>query len=169
MQVTKVIATATDKFGRLLVKIYRYGTIDVQTPVQVNPPGLDSNPIKDMVAIYGTTDDKGTRVIVGYMNKNQITKPGETRLYSTDADGNLKTYIWCKNDGKINLGGAADNVVRFKGLDDALNKELVGLIPQLQLELTNIAAGIAAAGGTYTPGTLTCDIDESKAINITTE
>lgn len=169
MQTTKVISTLHDAMNRLLIKVYRYGTSDVQTPLQANPAGIDSNPIKDMVAVYAATDDKGTKVIIGYLNKNQLSQPGEARMFSTDADGNIKTFVWVKNDGKIQLGGTANNLVFYAAMNDAINKTLIGLVPQLQLELTKIATGIVAGGGTYTPGTLTCDLSAAKTLKITTE
>lgn len=169
MQVTKTINTLLDNLGRTMVKVYKYGISDVQTPKQVSPFGLDSNPIKDMVAIYSKTDDAGTNIIIGYFNKNQLSQVGENRLYSTDENGNLKTFIWLKNDGKIQLGGTDNNLVLHAALNDALNKALVGLVPQIQQQLALIATGIAAGGGSYTPGTLTCNLDAAKTLNITTE
>lgn len=164
MQTLKVIASTLDKLGRRLVKAYRYGVIDVQTPLQANPPGLDSSPIKDMVAVYSKTDEDGTRAIVGYFNKNQVAAEGESRLYSIDANGNLKTYIWLKNTGTMELGGNADNAIRYS----PLSSELDNFKTQIQDELVKIATGITTAGGAYTPGTLTIDISASKITTIKT-
>ena len=164
MQTFKVILSSLDSLGRRLVKGYRYGNIDVRTPLQANPSGFDSNPIKDMVAIYSNTDNKDTNIIVGYLNKNQLADSGEARVYSTDSEGNLKTYIWLKNNGNIELGGTADYAVRFTALQTAL-EDMVTIINE---NLPLIASGIVAGGGTYTPIDVILDLTPAKITTITT-
>lgn len=163
MELSAIISTSIDKFTRRLIKVRRFGNDDVQEPFQANNAGIDSNPIKDMVAVYSSTSENGKNVIIGYLNKNQIADSGEVRIYSTDENGQLKTFVWVTNEGKIELGGVADNAVMYSKLNGAINEALTGLVPQLQIELTKIAAGIAAGGGSYTPGTLSCDLSESKS------
>lgn len=156
--------SSLDSLGRRLVKAYRYGSIDVQTPLQASPYGIDSAPIKDMVAVYSKTDNDDTNIVIGYFNKNLLAQQGETRLFSTDANGNLKTFIWLKNDGQMELGGTADHAVRYQKLQDGLDA-MVNLINQNQIL---IQAGIAAAGGSYTPINVTLNILASKINTITT-
>lgn len=164
MQTLKVILSNLDSLGRRLVKAYRYGSIDVQTPLQASPYGLDSAPIKDMVAVYSKTDNDDTNVVLGYFNKNLLAQEGEVRLFSTDSNGSLKTYVWVKNDGNIQLGGSADNAVRYSKLNMGLQQFKV----DMQAELVKIAAGIVAGGGTYTPATLNIDVSASKINTIKT-
>jgi len=64
----------------------------------------------------------------------------------------------------LQLLGDADNAVRFAPLDSNLQS----LVSSIQCELVKIATGIAAAGGSYTPGTLSLDIDAAKIDEIKT-
>lgn len=147
-----------------ILKVLRMGKNDVQTSFEAAPYGVDSNPIKDMEAIYGKTTKAGKTVILGYINKNQLAAVGENRIYSTDSNGNLKFYVWLKNDGTCELGGDADNGVRYS----PLNSELTAFKNALQAELTLIQAGIASAGGSYSPSTLSLDISQAKIDEIKT-
>jgi len=164
MQLTKVISTSIDKVSRRLVKILRFGNNDVQEPFQANNFGVDSNPIAGMVAVYSATSENGANVIVGYLNKNQMANPGEIRIFSTDSDGNLKTYLWLTADGEIKIGGDIDNAMRYSPLKD----ELDNFKTQIQAELVKIATGITGVGGAYVPGTLTIDISGAKINEIKT-
>lgn len=131
MNFVKVISTELDSLQRRVIKILRFGKGDFQTPDQIAPHGIDSNPVKDMIAIYAPTEQKGEAVIIGYLNKNMLAAVGETRLYSTDADGALKIYAWLKNDGTMELGGNAKHLARFEELKsgyDQLKTDLNNLI-----------------------------------------
>lgn len=112
MNLIKTISTKLTNAVRF-VKFLRMGDNDIQEVEQVAPYGVDSNPIKDMVALYAPTLQQGNAVVVGYINKNQIADVGETRIFSTDSDGELKTYIHLLNDGVMEIGGDADFMVRF--------------------------------------------------------
>ena len=111
--ISKVISTQEDSEIRRLVKVLGLGSDDVQEVLQVAPYGDDSNPIKDMIAVYSQTNDSGESVIIGYVNKNQIADVGEKRIFSTDADGNVVMALHLKNDGTAEFGGNADNLVRY--------------------------------------------------------
>jgi hypothetical protein len=112
-----------------------------------------------MVAIYSETGEKGKTIIVGYINKNQLADVGETRLYSTDETGLLKTYCWLKNDGSIELGGNTNNLVRYIPLNAGLQAE-VNLI---NAELVKIAAVLnSLIPGSYTVLPIQIDISTSK-------
>ena len=105
-----------------LIKFARYGKSDIQESKSVSPYGIDSNPITEMVGLYIKTDVQGENILVGYINKNAITKVGELRLFSTDANGVLKTYLHFKNDGFIEFNGDEDNLVRFSELKTAYDE-----------------------------------------------
>lgn len=122
MNTVKVISTEIDNLKRRVVKFLRMGKFDVQTSIEVSPVGIDSNPVKDMVAIYAETGIKGKTFIIGYLNKNQLADIGELRLYSTDADGGEKFYTWLKNDGTMEIGGNTKNMVRFQELKDGFDE-----------------------------------------------
>lgn len=158
MQYTTVISTAKDAAKRLLVKVRRYGKDDVQTPTQAAPYGIDSNPIAGMKAIYSPTTESGKNVIIGYINKDHLSDVGEVRLFSTDSNGALKTYVWLKKNGDIQLGGNTDNLVKYTPLNTSMEQLQLFITQQLAL----IATGIATGGGSYTPGVLDIDISGSK-------
>jgi hypothetical protein len=50
------------------------GKSDVRECIEVSPYGIDSNPIKDMIALYGPTGENGKDVIIGYLNKNRTAE-----------------------------------------------------------------------------------------------
>jgi hypothetical protein len=122
MNFTKVISTKFDDTKRLLVKFLRMGKSDVQECIEVSSYGVDSNPVKDMVALYVPTGETGKNAIIGYINKERLADVGEYRIFSTDDSGALKTYIWLHNDGTMEIGGDADNMVRFSELETAFNQ-----------------------------------------------
>lgn len=113
------------------------GYSDVKNTIQASSFGIDSNPINGLKAIYAETSDKGNPVVIGYLLPNQLAAKGEIRLFSTDADGALKIFLWLKADGTIQLGGSSDNLVRYSKLETAFN--------DLQDKWNAFAA-------TYTPG-----------------
>lgn len=159
---TKVISTALDKIGRRITKIRGMGKDDTRTAFSTAPFGVDSNPPKNMRAIFVNTTTRNESAIVGYINEDLLADVGETRLFSIDGNGNLKTFLWLKNDGKMQLGGDAKHAVRYEDL----NSGLQDFKNFLQTELGKISTGIVAGGGTYTPGTVNIDISASKNDNI---
>ncbi len=116
------ISTEIDKLKRRIVKVLRFGKSDVQTCIESGPYGIDSNPVKDMIAVYAETSEKGKVAIVGYFNKNQKALTGELRLFSTDENGTEKFYTWLKNDGTIEIGGDTNFAVKFNELKTEFNK-----------------------------------------------
>jgi len=121
INLVKVISTEL-KNARLFIKILRYGKNDVQTPKQVSPYGFDSNPVKDMVAVYAKCGSDNNNVIIGYINKNSIAKVGEMRLFSTDKDGVEKFYYYLKDDGTTEIGGNTNFAVKYNELKDEFDK-----------------------------------------------
>lgn len=144
MQIAQVISTEFNKVLQRIIKVRRFGKSDVQTSVEASPFGVDSNPIKNWVAVYAATSEKGKSVIVGYLNKNQLAAVGENRTYSTDAEGNLKFYIWQKNDGTCELGGDSNFAVRFNELKTEFNK--------LKASHNTLAQKWNSFCGVYVPG-----------------
>lgn len=117
----KIISTSLENAIRS-VKVLRYGKSDVQTPSEIAPYGLDSNPIKDMIAMYASTNESGETAIIGYINKNQKALPGEFRTFCTDENGTEKFYTWLKKDGTIEIGGDTNFAVKFNELKTEFDK-----------------------------------------------
>ena len=157
---SKIKSTALES-GKRVLKVLQFG---VKTAVEIAPFGDDSCPIDNMAALYLDTREIGEPVIAGYINKNQKAAKGEKRFYSLDSEGNEKFYIWIKNDGTLEIGGDSDNAVRYIPLNAALQaqKDLINT------ELTKIAIGITAAGGTYTPAPISINISGAKIEEIKT-
>ncbi len=118
----KTISSEKDSLQRRIIKFLRFGNSDVQTSQEVSPHGIDSVPYKDLIAVYGKTESTGKTVVIGYLNKDRLADVGENRLFSTDSNGQLSTYIWLKNDGTMEIGGDTDNMVRFSKLKDAFDE-----------------------------------------------
>lgn len=162
---TKILlGTTFDKARRRIIKVLRFGLSDVKTALEASPFGIDSSPIPGMIAIYAETNDKGKNTIIGYLNKNQLSETGEMRIFSTDALGILKFYIWLKNDGTCQLGGVVDNAVRFTPLDAATDK----FAQDINTELTKIQTAITGLGGAYSRLPISINIDAAKIEQITT-
>jgi hypothetical protein len=164
MKILKVAGTSFDTFKRLVVKAWN-GKSDVRTAIEASSYGIDSNPVKDMVAIYTKTELDGNEYIIGYLNKNRLAEIGETRLFSTDSTGTLKTFVWLKSDGTMQLGGTIHNAVRYTPLNTGLQNE----VALINAELVKIAAAInAIAPGSYTPALISLNISASKINEIKT-
>lgn len=164
MQLVTIISTSFDKFKKLVPKALRFGQDDVVTAIQSAPFGIDSNPIKGLVAVYTKTSQKGADVFLGYLNKDLLAEQGETRLFSTNESGALQTYVWLKNDGNIEMGGNADNLVRYTKLNTALQQEVL----KINAELAKIATAIGSLGGAYVVAPVTLDISAAKVDKIKT-
>lgn len=173
LNITKVISTSFDDLQRRIIKVLRKGKSDVQTPMEAAPFGIDSNPIKDMIAVYGQTEEKGKTVIIGYIDKNKLAASGETRLYSTDNNGGLKTYVWLKNDGTMEIGGNTKHMVRYEELQTAFNQLKQDLNTFITIfnshTHTGVTIGVGSTSTTTTPGTTSsADISPAKIDNIKT-
>lgn len=147
INLVKVISTEI-KNTRLFVKILRYGRNDVQTPKQVSPYGVDSNPVKDMVAVYAKCGSDNNNVIIGYINKNSIAKVGEMRLFSTDASGSEQFYIYLKDDKTCEIGGNTNFAVKYNQLKTEYDKTKNYLTT-----LKTATGAIATALDSLVPGT----------------
>ena len=172
MNIVKVLSTRISETKRL-IKFLRYGKSDVQENYEVAPFGYDANPIKDMVAVYAKTDVIGESIIIGYINKNQISDIGESRIYSTDEDGVLSFYLHLKNDGTASFGGDTDNLVRYSKLEDAFNElkdDFNSLVNTFNTHVhPGVTSGPSSTSTTPTTGTTSAaDISDAKIEEIKT-
>ena len=143
------VKQATSEF----IKILRYGKSDVQTSDQYLPFGIDSKPVKELVAAQATTNDKGETIVFGYLIRSEATKEGETRIFATNAEGAEVFSVYFKNDGTCEFGGTADNFVRYLKLNEGMQNFVTDLN-------TKLVAAFTTLGGSW-PGT-SLDISGSK-------
>lgn len=122
MNIVRILSTRFDDSKRLISKFLRNGKDDVAESFTAEPFGLDSNPIKDIRAVFSKTESTADSVIIGFINEKKKTKTGESRLFSTDENGELKIFVHLKNDGTIEFGGDVGNLTRFQELETAFNK-----------------------------------------------
>lgn len=172
MDLVKIISTTIDNLNRRVVKLLRKGLYDVQTSQEASPYGIDSCPVKDLVAVYGPTSESGKTVILGYFNRQQLAAAGETRLFSTNAQGELQFYAWLRADGTMEIGGNSKNMVRYQELEAAFN-ELKGdfnaLVNTFNSHTHTSAAPGSPTSTTPTPGTPSAaDISPAKIDEIKT-
>jgi hypothetical protein len=160
MKTAKTDSTTINSLKNLVVKILRLGNADVQTSKQIAPFGLDSNPIAGMVAIQGETSIKGENVIIGYIGKEHITEAGETRLYSTDENGVLKSTVYLKKDDTLELMGDSNFAVKFNELEIVVNE----IQSKLNTHIHPLSSGTSSA--TATPST--SNISSAKNTKIKT-
>jgi hypothetical protein len=152
ISVAEVIETIIES-GRRLIKVRRKGKSDVQTPFQVTSFGEDTNPPAGLRAIYGCTEGTGEPVVIGYLSEQVLEDlgVGEKRMFSTDEDGNLSTFIKLNSDGTMHLASDNDFAVRFSGFQDAFN-ELKQSVNDLT-QAFNTHTHATAALGTPSPPT----------------
>lgn len=171
LAIVNVLSNVVEQ-GFRAVKHRLYGNSDIRTSNQVAPFGDDGNPIKGMAAVYAKTARIGRPVLLGYFNKSLLAGPGEKRIYSVDEDGEVSTFIWLTNDGKIQLGGDDDNAVRFSDLKEGFDE----LKSNFNDIVSAFNAHVHAGNGippTAVPGSIpaspsTASIDSSKIEEIQT-
>ena len=129
INVVKILSSSINQ-GKRVLKFLRYGRQDVQTSVEVMPFGVDSNPVKDMVAIYSETAQNGKTVIIGYINKNQVAEIGGFRTYSTDSYGNVTGYTYLRSNGDMELLGNTNFAVKYN--------ELANVFDELQSDINTL-------------------------------
>lgn len=152
--ISRVKEIAIEKGYRIL-KVLQYGP---KTADECSPFGDDSSPLAGMSAIFANTGEAGEPVIIGYLNKNQLAKPGEKRFYSLKDNGDLSFYVWLKKDGFLELGGNQKNLVRFQELEQGLLQQDT----QINAELAKIALSVASVGVVYVPGVIQTQITSAK-------
>jgi len=146
MKILKVAGSSFDNLKRLVVKIWN-GKSDTRTAIEASPYGIDSNPVKDMVAIYAKTELDGNEYIIGYLNKNRLAEIGETRLFSTDSTGNLKAFVWLKSDGIANLNGDINGgLIKIDNLKSQYDANLLNIKNSVLAALSPVDAIMVTLG-----------------------
>jgi hypothetical protein len=174
LSLVKIISSEYNTLNQRIVKFLGLGNKDIQTAIQASPHGIDSNPVKDLIAVYGKTKEKGETVIIGYLNKSLLAEVGENRLFSTDDAGGLKTFIWLKNDGTIQMAGTGDFMVRYEEMAKVCNelKDDITTLKQVFSTWSPIAqdggAALKGAAATWFATPLQEDITKAKIAEIKT-
>lgn len=145
--------------GQRILKVFQYGP---KTANECGPFGLDSSPLPEYTAIYAETANAGESLIIGYIQKKQLAKQGEARLFSLDSNGLLKAEIFCKADGTILLNGGGFSSVRYENL----NIELQQLKTDINIELSKVQTAITTLGGAYANAPLNLDLTSAKSDTI---
>ena len=127
---TRVNDSFTEKTKRF-IKVLGFGKNDVQTPDQIAPFGIDSNPVKGMLAVQIESSVIGESVVMGYIHKDVIAAKGETHIFSTDEDGVEQFRIKLRDNGTVEIGGDADNAVRYSKMAERVD-ELKGDLNDLK-------------------------------------
>lgn len=147
--------------GKRIIKSKGIGG-SVMTTKEVAPFGFDSQPLEGMTAIYSDTTNADESVIIGYINKNQLAGIGESRMYSVDAQGEVKATILCDASGRISLNGNAYNSVRYEPLESGLNGQNV----LINAELQKISIALATLGASYIVAPVSTNITAAKSESI---
>lgn len=169
-----IISSEFDKLKRRVVKFWRFGKDDVNTAIETSPFGIDSSPIKGMAGLYAETAKIGESVLIGYINQDQLAAIGETRIFSKDAAGAVKAFIWAKNDGILLLNGDTNFAVKFNELKEAFDElqDDVNTLKQNFTSWTPVAndggAALKAATAAWFAATLVKNIDDAKNTSIKT-
>lgn len=151
---SKFSDSVIEKAKRIL-KVSQFGA---KTADEIAPFGVDANPIKGMTALYCDTTNSGESAVVGYINESQLSDNGEIRIYSMDSNKAVKSFIWLKNDGTVEVNGNTYSMVRFEPLKTGIQNTDTAI----NTELTKIAIAITSLGGTYVPTPISTNIDASK-------
>jgi hypothetical protein len=147
--------------GKRILKVQEYGAKTAKVAANY---GDDSQPLKNMTAIYSPTAVNSEPVIIGYINTNQVAQEGEKRIFSQSLNGSISFAIHLKTDGTCEIGGDVDNAVRFSTLEGSLDASNI----ELNKELVKIQASILALSGSYAHIPVNINIASSKIDQIKT-
>jgi hypothetical protein len=152
------------------IKAALFSPDDARQAQEVAPSGYDAAPVAGVVALYIQTSKATQPVFAGYINANQLAKPGDVRIFATDADGNEVSRIW-QSGGKIEIGGTGDFGSNSNHLTqfESLNTELQNEVNQINAQLALIQTAITGLGGTYAKVDVTLDISTAKTTKLIVE
>ena len=109
---------------------------------QALPYGVDSAPVREMVAVYANTADMGNSVIVGYVYKDAVAEVGSIRLYSDNG------YVYLRANGNLELLGDSKHMVRYEELEtgfNSLKQSVTDLTTAFNSNLHTVVGAIPAA------------------------
>jgi len=173
MSTGKTDSTRINSLGQRLIKFLRLGRNDMREVPQAGPHGIDSHPVKDMVAIFANTASNGNGAVIGYINRNALAAVGETRIFSTDDQGAVQFAIHLRNNGTAEIGGDSDHMVRYSKLEEAFNELKGDFNAFIQVYNAHTHSGVTpGSGATAIPAApgqqSTADITPAKINEIKT-
>lgn len=145
--------------GKRILKVFQFGA---KTAKEVSPFGFDGCAPENWTAIYGETSNKGESVVIGYINKNQLSEVGGSRMYALGSSGEVVGYVYARASGVLELNGNEFSGVRFQNLVQAINAQN----SLINAELSKIAVSIGALGGSYIVSNVTTNLTSSESATV---
>lgn len=115
--------------------------------VQIAPFGDDSNPPNDYKGLHSYTSNPSYPVILGYFNRNSSVSQGEKKIFSVKNDGTISTYVYCKADGILELGGNTNFAVKYIEAKAELDKLKTTVNNLITAYNTHVHSGVTTGGG----------------------
>jgi len=136
------------------IDTYIYGLIEHKLNVKIesllfSSSGDDSPPLPEDRVFIIEKEGTGRYCIIGVLVQSQGAEPGEKKLFSRDENGELKSLIYLKKDGIIELNGNADFAVRFSELESGFNQ----LKSDHNNFLLHVHSGVTTGPGVSGPAT----------------
>jgi hypothetical protein len=156
MKIANIISTAVNK-GILIIKVLSLGSRDINTLLNVQPYGIDSNPVKELKCVFAKTI--GTeKLFLGIIRKDTKAQTGQTRVYSEDVE------VWLRN-GKLELGGNNNFAVKYTELKQGYDQ----LVQQVNALITAYNAHTHPVNALPSPTPITSAVTASQGTNITAD
>lgn len=125
------------------VEIYKNDNANVRI---FNPPGIDSKPINNDVGYLQNSEDSiGGKDLLGFIDINNIptSEKGECFIYSRDETGSIKSSIYLKSDGSIEINAPG-------GLKITAETEITGNLTVSDDVITGTGISLNNHGHNYT-------------------
>ena len=150
-QVGTYISSVIEKGFRRL-KFRRFGRDDIMTAYLGTAFGEDYVPVNAKIVQIATTNSSDNIVVCTVRKADDTLNKGEKVLYSTDENGNIKTRIYLRNNGDIEVKGnnlviqdGSDFAVKYSALESEFN-ELKGKFNDLVTKYNTFAAAYVPGG-----------------------
>lgn len=160
ISLSKISSSAIDG-GKRILKVIGIGG-SAYTAKESYPFGFDSVPPEGYTALYSDTSNRDESVIIGYINKNQLSEIGGARIYAVGSSGEVSGFLYARASGVLELNGSDYSAVRFQELKTQIDL----LQTQINSQWPLIASGIATGGGSYTPTNVDIDLANSESPTI---
>lgn len=154
IQIFKVLSIAIkNKIRFIKGAVYENDSFEYE---QATIPGIDCGPLPDDSGLIMNICQTSDNVIFGIIQKNASVQPGEIKIYSRDANKNIKSVIYLTKNGTIEINNAitigSDGAITMNA-DLTVNGTITGnavktaLGKDLDLHTHNVA-GVTTGGST---------------------